>query len=978
MPAQAPDLVTLTPEGLYCPPGGFHIDPWRPVDRALITHAHGDHARPRHARATCARAWASGSCAGGWAPTPRSRATDTASALAFGDAHGLAPSRRPRARLRPGPHRARRRGLGRLGRLQARPPTRPARRSRSCRCDTFITEATFGLPIYRWDPIDRGGATRSSPGGTRMPRAGRAVGALLLRARQGAAHPRRARRGAPTGRSACTARSSALRATSTARPACACCRRSRSVRAPRRRRLRGRAGARAAVGRRLALDAPLRRRRDRLRLGLDAGARQPAPARLRPRLRALRPRRLAGPARARSRETGARARARHPRLHRRAGALPARARAGRAAASHTPFEGEADGLTLRASSRAALRGARPTTSHQRQGGGAGRATSATAPPRGRGLGAVLPHRASGCKRLLAGAGCCAPGRWSAPACPTGCSSESTPPSATCRDASRCCWTTPAPRRRDGRCRCTAGSRSACCRCASRAGARSARAVVGWWRGAAARASASCSTSCSPASCASASRSTLVVRALAAGRGLPTPRDRAPADGALAAARRRRSGGCSSPDGAGRRRSRPYPFFLASPLEEPPQTLGDVDDWLVEWKWDGIRGQLIRRGGEVCLWSRGEELITERFPEIAEAAARAARRHRARRRGPGVATDGGAAALRRAAAAHRPAEADAPRCSPRRRPRSSPTTCWSRAGEDLRELPLARAARAAGALLDGARRPLLRALAARARPTTGRSSRALRDEARERGVEGLMLKRLDSPYRHGPPARRLVEVEDRSVHRRRRAGLRAARPRPARQPVHRLHLRASGTAASWCRSPRPTRASTTRRSRELDRWIRAPHAASTSARCARSSREQVFELALRGHRRLLATSRASPCASRASCAGATTSPPPTPTRSTRSRRCWVRLRQGSAIAGHVGGLARVLHLDEVPPGIGLAAVEIGEAVDLRELPARQRLPVPARHVGILRQRRDGAADERRALGDGEVRRRASSRRASSPR
>jgi DNA ligase-1 len=66
-------------------------------------------------------------------------------------------------------------------------------------------------------------------------------------------------------------------------------------------------------------------------------------------------------------------------------------------------------------------------------------------------------------------------------------------------------------------------------------------------------------------------------------------------------------------------SQPYPFFLASPLEDPPESLGSPDDWLVEWKWDGIRAQLIRRRGQTWLWSRGEELITLRFPEIAAAA-----------------------------------------------------------------------------------------------------------------------------------------------------------------------------------------------------------------------------------------------------------------------------------------------------------------------------------------------------------------------
>ena len=66
-------------------------------------------------------------------------------------------------------------------------------------------------------------------------------------------------------------------------------------------------------------------------------------------------------------------------------------------------------------------------------------------------------------------------------------------------------------------------------------------------------------------------------------------------------------------------SRPYPFFLAYALEGMPEALGDAADWQVEWKWDGIRAQLIRRAGQTFLWSRGEEAIAERFPEIAEAA-----------------------------------------------------------------------------------------------------------------------------------------------------------------------------------------------------------------------------------------------------------------------------------------------------------------------------------------------------------------------
>ncbi len=60
---------------------------------------------------------------------------------------------------------------------------------------------------------------------------------------------------------------------------------------------------------------------------------------------------------------------------------------------------------------------------------------------------------------------------------------------------------------------------------------------------------------------------------------------------------------------------PYPFFLAHPLQAPVESLGARDDWLVEWKWDGIRAQFIRRGAGSWLWSRGEDLLNGRFPEL---------------------------------------------------------------------------------------------------------------------------------------------------------------------------------------------------------------------------------------------------------------------------------------------------------------------------------------------------------------------------
>ncbi|MGD9331728.1 MAG: ATP-dependent DNA ligase [Desulfobacterales bacterium] len=77
----------------------------------------------------------------------------------------------------------------------------------------------------------------------------------------------------------------------------------------------------------------------------------------------------------------------------------------------------------------------------------------------------------------------------------------------------------------------------------------------------------------------------------------------------------------SPDTRDADISRPYPFYLAYPLDKDPAELGTPQDWQVEWKWDGIRGQVIRRQGQVFIWSRGEELVTAKYPELAEDAAR---------------------------------------------------------------------------------------------------------------------------------------------------------------------------------------------------------------------------------------------------------------------------------------------------------------------------------------------------------------------
>ncbi len=67
-------------------------------------------------------------------------------------------------------------------------------------------------------------------------------------------------------------------------------------------------------------------------------------------------------------------------------------------------------------------------------------------------------------------------------------------------------------------------------------------------------------------------------------------------------------------------SRLYPFYLAYALDEDIDKLGDVRQWQAEWKWDGIRAQVIKREGQVFIWSRGEELVTEKYPEIQAAVA----------------------------------------------------------------------------------------------------------------------------------------------------------------------------------------------------------------------------------------------------------------------------------------------------------------------------------------------------------------------
>jgi DNA ligase-1 len=237
---------------------------------------------------------------------------------------------------------------------------------------------------------------------------------------------------------------------------------------------------------------------------------------------------------------------------------------------------------------------------------------------------------------------------------------------------------------------------------------------------------------------------LVVRALAALSGLPRAtlshrlmghwRPSAAAYRALIAER------ASADDD----RSRPYPFFLASPLEQAPADLGSPDRWLVEWKWDGIRAQLIRRRGEIFLWSRGEELVTDRFPELVDAAARLP---------DGVVLDGEVLAWDEQGVL--PFAILQTRIGrdqlTARHLEQAPVVFLAfdlleEAGIDLRATPLDVRRERLEAVVEGVSRRLSASpmVAGLDWPELA----ALRADARQRRVEGLMLKRRDSVYGTG--------------------------------------------------------------------------------------------------------------------------------------------------------------------------------------------------------------------------------------
>ncbi len=191
---------------------------------------------------------------------------------------------------------------------------------------------------------------------------------------------------------------------------------------------------------------------------------------------------------------------------------------------------------------------------------------------------------------------------------------------------------------------------------------------------------------------------------------------------------------------------PYPFFLASPLESEASTLGDPVNWLAEWKWDGIRAQLLRRTDTVQLWSRGEERLDGRFPELESAALRLPN---------GIALDGEILAW--VGDVPLPFTALQKRIGKLNPGRSLIEKCpvvflaydlLEHDGVDLRALPLSERRKQLQSLLHAAPGPTPIRLSEAVPAEDWNALAELREEARQRGVEGLMLKRLSSPYQAG--------------------------------------------------------------------------------------------------------------------------------------------------------------------------------------------------------------------------------------
>lgn len=194
-------------------------------------------------------------------------------------------------------------------------------------------------------------------------------------------------------------------------------------------------------------------------------------------------------------------------------------------------------------------------------------------------------------------------------------------------------------------------------------------------------------------------------------------------------------------------SKPYPFFLAHPLGTSSETLGDIANWLAEWKWDGIRAQLIRRGGETFIWSRGEELMSDRFPELLESANALP---------DGVVLDGEILAWKNGVLPFAVMQKRIGRKKLGKRILNEAPVAMivfdllEQQGKDIRAQPLRTRRSLLTQLLNGLPEGSSLRVSPPVRSDSWDSLSYARQTSRQHRTEGLMLKRLDSPYRAGRP------------------------------------------------------------------------------------------------------------------------------------------------------------------------------------------------------------------------------------
>lgn len=193
-------------------------------------------------------------------------------------------------------------------------------------------------------------------------------------------------------------------------------------------------------------------------------------------------------------------------------------------------------------------------------------------------------------------------------------------------------------------------------------------------------------------------------------------------------------------------SRPYPFYLAYPIDVPVNELGPVQEWQAEFKWDGIRGQLIKRKGEIYIWSRGEELVTDKFPELRKVAEALP---------DGVVIDGEIIGLEKGCPL--PFHALQTRIGRKNITasvlKSCPTgmICYDlleHDGQDLRPLPLSQRRALLEGIISNINQPEILAISEVVQAASWEELTEIRAESRAALAEGLMLKRLDSPYETG--------------------------------------------------------------------------------------------------------------------------------------------------------------------------------------------------------------------------------------